>query len=150
MTEPFLADLNDFAARFSCCDVKRGEWTHHAHLAVGAWYVHRYGAEEALNRLRAGIRMLNESFGNKNTATDGYHETITAAYVHLISDFVRRCPAGTTVEQGVALLLRSPLAQKDALLRYYSEPLLMSTQARAEWVEPDLLPFRLAAVFSQG
>jgi hypothetical protein len=143
MTEPFLADLNDFAARFASCHVKREEWTHHTHLAVGAWYVHRYGAEEALNRLRAGIRMLNESFGNKNTATDGYHETMTAAYVHLISDFVRGCPAGTTVEQRVALLLRSPVARKDALLRYYSEPLLMSAQARAEWVEPDLLPLRL-------
>jgi len=92
---------------------------------------------------------LNESFGNKNTASDGYHETITAAYVHLISDFVRRCPAGATLEDQVALLLRGPLARRDALLEYYSAPLLMSDRARAEWVEPDLLPLRLATVVNQ-
>jgi hypothetical protein len=149
VTEPFIGDLDDFAARFSACQIKREEWTHRAHLAVGAWHVHRYRPEEALTRLRTGIRRLNESFGNKNTATGGYHETITAAYVHLISDFVRRCPPEATVQERVSLLLRGPLARRDLLLSYYSEPLLMSARARAEWVEPDLLPLRLAAAFKQ-
>jgi hypothetical protein len=147
VTAPFLADLDGFAARFTACKINRDEWTHHAHLAVGAWHVHRYGPDEALTRLRAGIRTLNESFGNRNTATDGYHETITVAYVHLIADFVRRCPAGMPLEERVSLLVRGPVARKALLLRYYSEPLLMSAEARARWVEPDRLPLRLAGAF---
>lgn len=140
MTLPFQPDLESFASRFQSCDLKRAEWTHHAHLAVGAWHIDRYGRDEALPRLRSGIRKLNESFGNRNTDTDGYHETITAAYVHLIWDFLRQCPDGMALEECVALLLRGPLAAKDVLLRYYSEGLLMSREARSSWVEPDLLP----------
>lgn len=148
MTTPFLADLDDFAERFTSCGVQRTEWTHEAHLAIGAWHVQQFGPEEALLRLRTGIRRLNESFGNKNTATDGYHETVTAAYVQLMADFIRRCPPDMTIQERVASLLRDPLAGRDALLMYYSKPLLMSTRARAEWVEPDLAPLRLPAARS--
>jgi hypothetical protein len=140
MTPPFLANLDEFAARFCACEMTRAEWTHEAHLAMGAWHVDRYGAEEALIRLRTGIRSLNESFGNKNTAADGYHETITAAYVRLIGDFLGQCPANLSIEERASLLLESPLARRDALLMYYSEGRLMSAHARARWVEPDLLP----------
>ena len=146
VSNSFLSDLNEFCRRFTVCDMKRAEWTHEAHLAVGAWHVDRYGSDAALARLRVGIRALNESFGNRNTASDGYHETITAAYVHLLSDFLGRCPAGLPLEARVVLLLRSPLARKDVLLRYYSEGLLMSARARAEWAEPDLRPLATEAI----
>ena len=41
-------------------------------------------------RLRSGIRRLNESHGGVNSATDGYHETITAAYVQLLAQYLER------------------------------------------------------------
>lgn len=132
------ADLDEFAARFAACTLRRDEWTHAAHLVTGAWHVDRFGADEALIRLRSGISRLNESFGNTNTATDGYHETITAAYVLLIAQFLRDCEAGTPLKDRVVSLLSAPLAQKDALLEFYSRDLLMSVRARAEWVEPDV------------
>jgi len=149
MTEPFLENLDAFAARFLICDMTRAEWTHEAHLAMGAWHVDRYGAQDALTRLRTGIRALNESFGNKNTATDGYHETITAAYVHLIGEYLQSCPVDMPLEARVSRLLRGPVARKDVLLRYYSDSLLMSARARAAWVEPDVRPLRLSAVLPQ-
>ena len=71
--------LDDLAGRFQGCAVPAKEWTHAAHLVVGLWHVHRYGAMDALVRLRAGIRRLNESHGGVNSNTNGYHETITAA-----------------------------------------------------------------------
>ena len=145
MIPPFVADPDAFAARFSSRQMARVEWTHEAHLAMGAWHVDRYGAPEALTRLRTGIRALNESFGNRNTATDGYHETITAAYVQLIADFLKRCPPELPIGERVSLLLRGPLAKRDVLLRYYSDGLLMSARARAEWVEPDVFPLSLPA-----
>ena len=72
--------LDDLAGRFQGCAVPAKEWTHAAHLVVGLWHVHRYGAMDALVRLRTGIRRLNESHGGVNSTTNGYHETITAAY----------------------------------------------------------------------
>jgi adenylate kinase family enzyme len=141
---PESHDVNEFGGRFEACTIAKTEWTHTAHLVVGLWHVHRYGAEEALARLRSGIRRLNESHGNKNTATDGYHETITAAYVQLLSQFHERCPAEMPIDQRAAQLLGGPLAARDVLLTFYSRDRLMSTVARAGWVEPDLAPLQLA------
>jgi len=137
MTEPQIAEL---AARFEAASIPRAEWTHEAHLVVGAWHVHRFGADGALARLRAGIRRLNEANGVANTATDGYHETITAAYVRLLARALVDLGADAPLAERVAALLASPLGGKAALARHYSREVLMSPRARAEWVPPDREP----------
>jgi hypothetical protein len=138
-------DLGDFAARFVGGTLPREEWTHAAHLAVGAWHVHRYGADEALARLRTGIRRLNESHGTVNSATSGYHETVTRAYVRLLSQFLAACPASLPLTARVERLLGGPLADRSVLMRFYSRDALMSERARAGWVEPDIASIELAA-----
>jgi hypothetical protein len=107
---------------------------------MGAWHVARFGAAQALERLRAGIRALNDAHGTINSDTGGYHETITRAYVLLIAAFLRARPAGEEIDASVAGLLASPLAARDALLRHYSRERLFSVAARRGWVEPDLEP----------
>jgi hypothetical protein len=141
-----IESIDDFAFRFQACTLRKDEWTHHSHLVVGLWHVDRYGADEALTRLRAGIRRLNESFGGANTATSGYHETITAAYVRLLSQFLDRREDGEVIGDLVTRLLGGPLAAKDVLFAFYSRERLMSVEARAAWVEPDLAPLVLSAV----
>jgi hypothetical protein len=145
-----VVDAEDLAARFEALTLRKAEWTHLAHLAVGMWHVDRYGPEDALTRLRAGIRRLNESLGGQNTATAGYHETITAAYVRLLSAFLEACPPGLAWSDRVARLFASPLVEKDVLFRAYSRERLFSMEARASWVEPDLAPLTLNAVLAQG
>jgi hypothetical protein len=146
-----FADLDGLATRFAACRLPREEWTHQAHLAVGMWHVDRYGADEALARLRAGIRQLNDSHGTPNSETRGYHETITRAHVQLLSEFLDSCPAALPLNERVTRLLASPIADKAALLQFYSRERLMSAQARAAWVEPDILPLRVSALDgSQG
>ena len=133
------AELDELVRRFNACAVARAEWTHAAHLAVGLWHVGRYGRQDALQRLRAGITRLNESNGVVNSATGGYHETVTRAYVDLLADFAAR-HADKTAAERVTALLADPLSDKKALLRFYSRPLLESSEARLDWVEPDLAP----------
>ena len=133
-------DADDLASRFTALTLRKEEWTHAAHLTVGAWHVDRYGAAEALTRLRTGIRRLNESHGNANTDSAGYHETITAAYVTLLSVFLETCPPGLGLDDRVARLLASPLAEREILFKAYSRDRLLSTAARLAWVEPDLAP----------
>jgi hypothetical protein len=134
------AMLDAFVLRFHERTLPKPEWTHAAHLTVGAWHVHRYGVEEAVNRLRQAIRALNHSHGTPNTDSGGYHETITRAYAHLIEKFLTGCREGSTLAERVEALLASPLAHKDALLEYYSKDRLMSVAARREWNRPDLKP----------
>jgi hypothetical protein len=133
------AELEDLVRRFNACSIPRPEWTHHAHLAVGLWHVSRYGRTDALQRLRTGITRLNESNGVVNSATGGYHETVTRAYVNLLADFAAR-HADKTAAERVTALLADPLSDKKALLRFYSRPLLDSSAASLDWVEPDLAP----------
>jgi hypothetical protein len=141
-----VLDLDDLVSRFSSCDLPHAEWTHQAHLAVGAWHVDRYGADEALVRLREGIRRLNDSHGTPNSATRGYHETITRAYVTLLAEALSAPPAGESLGARVARLLSSPVADRNLLLRFYSRERLMSPEARAAWMAPDLRPLRLAGL----
>jgi hypothetical protein len=139
-------DIDDLAARFQSCTLPKHEWTHAAHLRVGLWHVHRHGADEALTRLRTGIRRLNESHGGVNSATDGYHETITVAYVTLLAQYLQIGPRELSLPERAERLLASPLAHTAALSAFYSRDTLMSITARARWVEPDIAPLRLAAV----
>jgi len=141
----FSHQVDDFAMRFRSCAIPESAWTHSAHLAVGLWHVRRYGAAEALARLRTGIRRLNESHGGVNSETRGYHETITACYVRLLEEFLDACPAAPLPDR-VATLLDSPLAAKRMLSAFYSTDRLMSTTARAQWVEPDLAPLSISTI----
>jgi hypothetical protein len=140
--------IDDLARRFTDRSLPKAEWTHAAHLAVGLWHVREFGAAEALLRLRKGIRELNESHGNANTADGGYHETITRAYVELLAQFASRFPYQTSEIQILPALLASPLADRKALLAFYSRDRLFSTAARLDWLPPDLSSLDLARLLS--
>jgi hypothetical protein len=139
------AAIEELARRFVAAAIPRPEWTHQAHLIMGAWHVHTLGPAKALETLRARIRRLNESNGVPNTETDGYHETITRAYVTIIADHLARAPERSLAAR-VAELLAGPLAAREALLRHYSRALLFTPAARLGWVEPDLLPLPVTAL----
>jgi hypothetical protein len=139
------AAIEELARRFAAAAIPRPEWTHEAHLVMGAWHVHTLGAAKALEALRARIRRLNESNGVANTETDGYHETITRAYVAIIGDHLARSGPERSLAARVAELLAGPLAARDALLRHYSRARLFTPAARLGWVEPDLLPLPATA-----
>jgi len=136
------SELEVLVRRFGDCTLPKPEWTHAAHLAVGLWHVCSFGRDDALPRLRAGISRLNESHGTANTATGGYHETVTRAYVELLAEFAAR-HADEPVAARVVALLADPLSDRKALLRFYSRGRLDSVEARLGWAEPDVAPFKL-------
>jgi hypothetical protein len=142
MPWPTSDELDDLVARFRARTLPKGEWTHLAHLAVGTWQVHAHGPDQALELLRTGITRLNEAHGTVNGDNSGYHETVTRAYVCLLSEFIRT-HSGLAVADCVQALLVSPFAEKTALFRYYSRKSLESVTARKGWVEPDIGPLRL-------
>jgi len=132
--------LNDLVATFRSCTLPKEQWTHLAHLRVGAWHVDRFGRDTALEMLRVGIWQLNDFHGTVNSLDSGYHETITVAYVRLIERFLAVVDAGVPLESRVDMLTDRSLAERSFLLKFWSRDLLMSARARAEWVPPDLEP----------
>jgi hypothetical protein len=139
----FAIALDDLVSKFIACRLPREEWTHLAHLRVGAWHVYHEGRDAALALLRARIRGLNAHHGTPNSGTSGYHETITVAYVHLIDELLAEFPEATPLPTRVDVLASGPLADKDLLLGFWSRALLFSERARSVWVPPDRAPLRL-------
>ena len=128
---------DDLAEAFCALTLAKPEWTHQAHLRVGLWHVLHFGEEEALLRLREGITRLNESHGIANTASGGYHESITRFYVRVLACFLGRSWRGRPIDE-LAEQAILELGDKDLPLHHWSRDLLFSPAARLGWVEPDL------------
>lgn len=124
---------DEFLAAFEATTLPRPEWTHQAHVRMAWLYLTRLPFAEAVQKARAGIRGYNAAQGNHI----GYHDTVTVAFVRLIAS---RLAAGegfvAFLERNADLLDR----QCPPLLRHYSRAKLESAEARAGFVEPDLLP----------
>jgi len=145
-----LVMINDLVQRFLDRSLRRSEWTHEAHLSIGLGHIREYGPAEALKRLRKAISQLNGSYGNANTATNGYHETITRAYVELLTQYLGTYPNDCSLDRIRDDLLASPLAHRDALLAFYSRDYLNSSAARLAWAEPDLGPVSVITLLTAG
>ncbi|MDP3737359.1 MAG: hypothetical protein Q8R02_08210 [Hyphomonadaceae bacterium] len=138
------ADLDDAAIEriaegMIACTLPAAEWTHSAHWATALWLIARRPDLHPPADMPSFIRRYNEATGGKNTATSGYHETITQA--SLCAGLALLAQAGEPVSVTLRLLLASPLGRSNWLLAYWSKDRLMSEQARREWVAPDLAPF---------
>lgn len=141
--------LDAFVAAFEARALGTQDWTHAAHVTVGGCYCLAYGEDGALERMRAGIRLLNESLGGRNTPTSGYHESLTRFWLKLIARFLEEHralhPQAARIDAIRALL--GSLGHRSQLYReYWTYDALASTAARAAWVEPDALPLDVAVL----
>ena len=119
----------------------KAQWTHAAHFASACWLL-RHPRIDAMRETPAYIRAYNEATGVANTATSGYHETITVASLRAARAWLAARPA-MPLHEAVQSLLASELGRSDWLFRYWSRDTLFSGAARRSWIEPDLraLPF---------
>lgn len=118
----------------------RPEWTHEAHLACCLWLLRERPDVVAERDLPGIIRSYNASVGGVNSDTEGYHETITQAYIRLIRDWLRGSDRGDPLVELVNTMLGSPLGHRAVLLTHWSKDRLFSVEARRSWVEPDVKP----------
>jgi hypothetical protein len=114
------------------------EWTHEAHLAATTYLVLKRPEIDLDSELPGFIRRYNESVGGVNSDTEGYHDTITRAYLRGIRLFLSDADATRPIHELVNELLMSPMGRRDWPLRFWSKERLMSVEARRKWVEPDL------------
>ena len=134
------ADIIACAQGMIACTLPREAWTHEAHLGATCWIV-RDRADIAPERDMPGlIRRYNESLGGRNTESEGYHETITQAYLAGIRAHLSERDTGEALLNCVNALLQSERGRRDWPLRFYSQDLLFSVEARLGFAAPDLAP----------
>lgn len=132
---------DEFLLAFEECAFSRPEWTHESHVRMAWLYLSRLPIDAALDRVRRGIQKLNAKIGSP----DGYHETITVAFVSIIASRLR------TGESYLAFRDRNPdLLDRTlpVLLRHYTKDRLWSPEARRGFIEPDLeeLPTKCSSI----
>lgn len=121
------------------CSLERADWTHEAHLAACLYLLSERPDVDVDAELGGIISRFNESVGGVNDDMQGYHDTITHAYVAGVRRFLADTGETGLRARANALLL-SPTGRRDWPLSFYSRELLFSVAARRSFVAPDLAP----------
>jgi len=116
-------------------------WTHQAHVRVAFIYLQRFDFEQALDRLRAGIKAFNAHNNVPESATSGYNETTTHAFANLIAATMHAYGEQVPVADSLAFCEAHPqLMTRHVLRLFYSPQCRMNPMAKATFIPPDLAP----------
>lgn len=127
--------VRTFVSQFEACTLPKREWTHAAHVLVGAVFCCRYPKDAALRHMRQTVRAFNESVGGKNTESSGYHETMTRFWLDVLAHL--RAAHPDLEEFPFSQLAVERFGQRrDLHTQCYDFDLLASTQARLHWIAP--------------
>jgi hypothetical protein len=129
-----LEQIHAVIGGFESATVSPSEFSHASHMTVAAAYLLELPFQEALSRMRDGLRRLLKLNG-----LEGYNETITVFWFLYVMNFIAEAGHGLDQLELTNRLLAS--CSGSALIKsFFSAELLSSEVARAEWVEPDLKP----------
>ncbi len=86
--------------------------------------------------MKRGIVAYNEAVGTANTATSGYHETLTRFWAGVVVDHLRAAAPPTRLD-AVRSAVAAFGAARGLHAAHYSFDVVADRRARAEWVPPD-------------
>jgi len=132
------AEIEHLGERFLACALPKEGWTHEAHLATTTWLLLNRPDIDVDKDLPGLIRRYNESVGGVNSDSEGYHETITRAFLAGVRLFLGEADRREPLHELVNELLLSPMGRRDWPLRFYSRDRLLSVEARRAFIPPDL------------
>ncbi|MGB2886811.1 MAG: hypothetical protein WBC04_03870 [Candidatus Acidiferrales bacterium] len=132
-------EIREVARRFEDCSYRPEEFHHAQHLTVIVWYLAQLGPEAALKKIREALLKFTKHYGKT-----AYHESITCFWVSTVNNHLRQTNRDGNLA-AVANEVIERLGNKDLIYEHYSRDRIMSPEAKAEWVEPDLKPLSRGA-----
>jgi [ribosomal protein S5]-alanine N-acetyltransferase len=137
-TSDGFSDDGSLLAAFESCTYPLEQWNHRAHIRVAFLYLSRCGLDQAIDRMRSGIQAYNAVHGVEDGPETGYHETTTQAFMRLIHNAIKE--RGPFQDSHQFCDGNPELLDRRVLLRYYTRDQIMTPEAKARFVEPDLAP----------
>jgi hypothetical protein len=122
-----------FRSDFEAGRITPSQFDHRAHVRLAYVYLAEGGVEAAADAMRNALLAFLE-----RNAIDPvkYHETLTRSWILAVRHFMERTPAAESAD---AFIAANPvLLDSKIMLTHYSASLLFSSEARAQFVEPDL------------
>ncbi len=125
------AEILTLVRKLEQCQFSPGDFHHRDHLAVSVVYLYAGNLEAALDRMRESLQRFISHHSLK-----GYHETITRFWMQEVEKRLDRTLClGESVRH-----IQARLSDKNLVYQHYSRETLHSPEAKARWVEPDLIP----------
>lgn len=129
--------LDAFIASFLEGALPAANWHHREHVIMAAWHLLRHSADDAIPLIRERIQRYNEASGGQNTATSGYHETLTIFWIRILAHRLGQLDGLDPLDK--VRTLADEFGSCGGLFRdYYSFDVVKSAEARLGWIEPDL------------
>lgn len=129
-------EIAEVVRTFEDATISRDAWKHAEHLTVALHYVSLHDMDTAAAKMREGIFKLLAAFEVDLTKEMPYHETLTIFWMRTVADF-------NVSKNGASLLEKAneivATYDKDYPLKFYSREFLFSDEARAAFVEGDLI-----------
>ena len=127
-------EIEELVGAFEAATITPSEFRHSAHIAVGLAYLASAPLGEATERMRSGLQSLSA----RHNAT-GYHETLTRFWMKLLDHLSKARYSHLPLYQRVNAVIESHGTMRP-VLAHYTEGRVFSPEARATWVDPDLMP----------
>jgi len=134
-------DDAELLRQFETLTLPFNQWTHRAHVRVAFSYLRAHPFDEALLRMRRGVKAYNAANNVPESATSGYNETTTYAFLHLIAATMSAYGGVFPADTADTFCDTHPQLMTRHVLRFfYSPQQRMHPLAKTQFVEPDLAP----------
>ena len=134
----------DFLHCFEDCSLPLEQWDHRAHVKVAFLYLSDHSFDEAIQRIRTGIKAFNQAKSVPEGATTGYNETTTVAFAHLVAATMSVYGELFPTPNADSFCDAHPqLLSKHILRLFYSPERRGDPDAKSRFLEPDLVPLPL-------
>ena len=136
MEQHFELSDAEFEQQFSNCQLHPSLFSHEAHLRLAWIHIDKYGLEQATQNIQEQLQNFVAHVG----ATDKYHETLTVAAVQAVGHFMKSSEADNFKD---FIVENPPLKTnfKELINSHYSFDIFNSSEAKTEFIVPDVLPF---------
>ncbi|MCC6327560.1 MAG: hypothetical protein IT174_03520 [Acidobacteria bacterium] len=130
-------EIMELVRSFEACTIRREDWHHAEHLVVALFYLNNHDIDAATEKMRLGIfSLLRNAFEVDLDKEMPYHETLTIFWMRTVAAFNISKNGTSLLEKANEMIEKY---DKDYPLKFYSRELLFSDEARAKYVEGDLL-----------
>jgi hypothetical protein len=133
-----VMDDETLLERFEKCQIAADDWGHREHIKVAYLYLRDMPLEVAVNRMCEGLKGLQTAFKVPDALDRGYHATMTQVWMGLVDFTLRQFGPAATADEFYDS--HPELWQSKVLRFFYSTDRLLSAQAKATFVEPDITP----------
>ncbi|HKK12097.1 MAG TPA: hypothetical protein VJ945_04660 [Flavobacteriaceae bacterium] len=132
----FKLSDTEFEKQFENCQLNPSVFGHEAHLRLAWIHIKNYGIEKALQNVKSQLQNFVEYVGAK----DKYNVTLTIAAVKAVNHFMLKSEPDN-FKDFIEEFPRLKHNFKELLGYHYGIDIFNSREAKAKFLEPDLLPF---------